>query len=43
VLNTHYWLDPASDRAGVFMTQCTPFLDPLVMEAYAAFECAAYA
>jgi methyl acetate hydrolase len=43
VHNTQYWFDPASDLAGVFMTQCTPFLDGSVMEAYAAFERAAYA
>lgn len=42
VLNTHFWIDPAKDLAGVFMTQCVPFLDPEVVAAFAAFEDAAY-
>jgi len=43
VLNTHYWLDPASDLAGLIMTQTLPFVEPPFMAAYEAFERAAYA
>jgi len=41
-LNTHYWVDPASDLAAVLMTQSLPFGDVRFMEAYGAFERAAY-
>jgi methyl acetate hydrolase len=37
-LNTHYWVDPANDVAGVFMTQSLPFCDPGAMDTYDAFE-----
>lgn len=43
VLNTHFWLDPKNDRAGLFMTQALPFLDASIMEAFANFEISAYA
>jgi methyl acetate hydrolase len=43
VLNTHYWFDPASDLAGVIMTQTLPFVEAPYMAAYEAFERAAYA
>lgn len=43
ILNTHYWLDPASDLAGVLMTQTLPFCEPRFMEMYRRFERAAYA
>ncbi len=43
VLNTHYWIDPASDLCGLIMTQTLPFVEPPWMEAYADFERAAYA
>jgi CubicO group peptidase (beta-lactamase class C family) len=43
VLNTHYWLDPKSDLAGVIMTQTLPFVEPPFLAAYDAFERAAYA
>lgn len=42
VLNSHYWFDPASDMAAVIMTQTLPFAEPPFMEAYEAFERAAY-
>lgn len=42
VLNTHYWFDPRSDLAGVIMTQSLPFVEAPFMEAYDAFEAAAY-
>lgn len=43
VLNTHYWFDPASDLAGLIMTQSLPFVEPRWMKTYGAFERAAYA
>jgi CubicO group peptidase (beta-lactamase class C family) len=43
VLNTHYWIDPASDLAAVIMTQTLPFVEPPLMATYEAFERAAYA
>jgi methyl acetate hydrolase len=43
VLNTHYWFDPASDLAGLIMTQSLPFVEPRWMATYGAFERAAYA
>jgi methyl acetate hydrolase len=41
VLNTHWWVDPARDLAGLFMTQLSPFADPRLMAAYERFERAA--
>ncbi|MGY6409860.1 MAG: serine hydrolase domain-containing protein [Alkalilacustris sp.] len=38
LLNTHFWFDPASDLAGVIMTQALPFADPRFMAAYRRFE-----
>lgn len=43
VLNTHYWFDPASDLAGLIMTQTLPFVEPRWMDTYGDFERAAYA
>ena len=43
VLNSHYWIDPQSNLAGVLMTQSLPFGDPRYMATYQAFERAAYA
>ena len=43
VCNSHYWIDPASGLAGVFMTQSLPFVEAPYMAAYEAFERAAYA
>ena len=42
LLNTHFWFDPASGIAGIFMTQLLPFLDPLFMDIYSEFEQAVY-
>ncbi len=36
--NTHWWLDPARGRAGLFLTQLRPFWDVLVMAAFEAWE-----
>ncbi|MEM8728514.1 MAG: serine hydrolase domain-containing protein [Pseudomonadota bacterium] len=41
--NTHYWIDPNSDVAAVFMTQLLPFVEPGISRAYDAFERAVYA
>ncbi len=43
VLNTHYWVDPASDVAGVIMMQHLPFVDARALSLYDAFERAVYA
>jgi CubicO group peptidase (beta-lactamase class C family) len=43
VLNTHYWIDPKSQLAGLIMTQSLPFAEPRFMKTYLAFERAAYA
>ncbi len=40
--NTHYWVDPGSGLAAVFMTQLVPFGDGPFMTAYAEFERAVY-
>ena len=42
ICNTHYWVDPTSDLAGVLMTQSLPFADPRMMQTYEAFERAVY-
>ncbi|MCH6470750.1 serine hydrolase domain-containing protein [Sinomonas terrae] len=42
VLNTHYWIDPTSGIAAVFMTQMMPFCDPDFMACYEDFERAVY-
>ena len=41
--NTHYWIDPASNRAGLMLTQIFPFGDAAVMSLLADFETAVYA
>jgi methyl acetate hydrolase len=41
--NTHYWIDPASNRAGLLLAQTFPFGDPAVMDLVRDFETAAYA
>ena len=41
-LNTHYWIDPAMDIAGLLMTQTLPFCDPRLMQVFEQFEGAAY-
>jgi methyl acetate hydrolase len=43
VLNTHFWLDPDRDLAGILMTQLLPFLDPGFMSLFEDFERSAYA
>ncbi len=43
VCNTHYWIDPARDRAGILMTQSLPFVEPRFLATYGAFERAVYA
>jgi methyl acetate hydrolase len=40
--NTHYWLDPVKQVAGVIMTQTLPFLDPRVIALYGGFERGVY-
>jgi CubicO group peptidase (beta-lactamase class C family) len=42
LMNTYFWLDPASGVAGVFMTQIRPFADKIVLDAFDAFERAVY-
>lgn len=42
VCNSHYWIDPSSDIAGLFMTQTLPFGEAPYMAAYEAFERAAH-
>jgi methyl acetate hydrolase len=41
--NTHYWIDRASDRAGLLLAQTFPFGDAGVMDLVRDFETAAYA
>lgn len=43
ILNTHYWIDPASDVAAVLMMQHLPFVNPGALSLYEAFERAVYA
>jgi CubicO group peptidase (beta-lactamase class C family) len=38
LLNTYYWIDPASGIAGVLMTQMLPFADARALKTYRAFE-----
>ena len=40
--NTHFWIDPASDRAGLILTQLFPFGDQRMMQLLAGFERAVY-
>ncbi|HST76461.1 MAG TPA: serine hydrolase domain-containing protein [Acetobacteraceae bacterium] len=40
--NTYFWIDPASDVAGVILTQSLPFADPAVLRLYEAFETEVY-
>jgi CubicO group peptidase (beta-lactamase class C family) len=42
LMNTYFWLDPATGIAGVFMTQILPFADRCVLDAFSAFERAVY-
>lgn len=43
ILNTHFWLDPKHDVAGVIMTQLMPFGDPAFIGLYERFERGVYA
>ena len=38
IANTHFWIDPKSDVAGVVMTQSLPFVEKPFMDLYEAFE-----
>jgi methyl acetate hydrolase len=38
LLNTYYWLDPASGIAGVIMMQMLPFADARALKLYRAYE-----
>lgn len=40
--NTHFWIDPASDRCAVIMMQFKPFVDPVAVELLKEFERAVY-
>lgn len=40
--NSYFWIDPTARIGGVIMTQMLPFGDPVVLEAYRAFERAVY-
>jgi CubicO group peptidase (beta-lactamase class C family) len=42
LLNTHFWVDPASGIAAVFLTQMLPFCDPRCLAVLDAFERAVY-
>lgn len=43
LLNTHYWVDLASNIAAVFFSQMLPFCDPDLMRSFEQFERAVYA
>ncbi|MCH7629915.1 serine hydrolase domain-containing protein [Novosphingobium sp.] len=38
IFNSYYWIDPARDVAGVFLSQIAPFADPGALSAFAALE-----
>lgn len=40
--NTFFWIDPANDVGGVFMSQLLPFVDTEVLQAFHDFESAYY-
>ena len=42
LMNTYFWLDPATGVAGVFMAQILPFADARVLDVFDAFERAVY-
>lgn len=42
IFNSYYWIDPSSQKAGVFITQMSPFGDPGALEAFGALERMAY-
>jgi len=42
LLNTYYWIDPASNVAGVIMMQMLPFADARALKLYREFERGVY-
>ena len=42
IFNSYYWIDRSSDKAGVFVTQMSPFGDPGALDAFGALERLAY-
>ena len=42
IFNSYYWIDRTSDKAGVFVTQMSPFGDPGALDAFGALERMAY-
>ena len=43
IMNTYFWIDPAQDVCGVFLTQLLPFYDPSALDILGRFEQAIYA
>lgn len=43
IANSYYWIDPASDVAGIVCMQHLPFGEPITVEVLRAFERAVYA
>jgi methyl acetate hydrolase len=43
LMNTHYWIDPATGICAVLMMQQLPFMEPGAAATYEAFERAVYA
>ena len=43
LMNTHFWVDPASGVTGAIYTQTLPFVEPRVFQVYVDFEQALYA
>ena len=43
LMNTHFWVDPASGVTGAIYTQTLPFVEPRVFQVYVDFERALYA
>lgn len=42
IANCYYWIDPAQDRIGIFLTQLLPFADPRALQCAGALERMAY-
>ncbi|MCY6383497.1 serine hydrolase domain-containing protein [Hoeflea prorocentri] len=42
VLNSHYWIDPSTGIAAVFMTQSLPFVEKPLLDFYGRFETAVH-
>jgi hypothetical protein len=43
LMNTHFWVDPASGVTGAIYAQTLPFVEPAVFQVYIDFEQALYA